>query len=225
MKRQACRVKVNGVNIREALMSPDTILALIGFAFVMSISPGPGNFLLLASGVNYGFLRSLPLVFGISLGFLTMVFFVGLGLGQVLQSKPAVYTILKIACAGYVFWLAWKIARSQSIAPGDRKEMEKPISFFHAALFQLVNPKAWAVALIVTVSYTNPDRYLTSLILMILIFAVVNLPSISVWAVSGVVLRRIMGGGRRVVVFNILMALLLVGSMMPVLLGSLSGRQ
>ncbi len=206
-------------------MSLDTMLALIGFAFVMSISPGPGNFLLLASGVNFGFLRSVPLVLGISFGFLTMVFFVGVGLGQVLQSMPAVYTILKIVCAGYVFWLAWRIARSQSFAPEDRNEMEKPISFFHAALFQLVNPKAWAVALIVTVSYTNPDRYLTSLILMILIFAVVSLPSISVWAVSGVVLRRIIGGGRRVVVFNILMALLLVGSMMPVLLGYSSGRQ
>lgn len=200
-------------------MSLDTMLALIGFAFVMSISPGPGNFLLLASGVNYGFLRSLPLVFGISFGFLTMVFFVGVGLAQVLQSIPVVYTILKIACAGYVFWLAWKIARSRSIAPGDCNEMDKPISFFHAALFQLVNPKAWAVALIVTVSYTDPDRYLTSLILMILIFAVVNLPSISVWALSGVLLRQIMGGGRWVVAFNILMALLLVGSMAPVLLG------
>ena len=206
-------------------MSLDTMLALIGFAFVMSISPGPGNFLLLASGVNFGFLRSIPLVLGISFGFLTMVFFVGVGLGQVLQSMPAVYTILKIVCAGYVFWLAWKIARNHSIAPEDRNEMEKPISFFHAALFQLVNPKAWAVALIVTVSYTNPDRYLTSLILMILIFAVVSLPSISVWAVSGVVLRRIIGGGRGVVVLNTLMALLLVGSMMPVLLGYSSGRQ
>ena len=122
-------------------MSLDTMLALIGFAFVMSISPGPGNFLLLASGVNYGYLRSLPLVFGISFGFLTMVFFVGVGLAQVLQSIPAVYTILKIACAGYVFWLARKIARSRSIAPGDCNEMNKPISFIHAALFQLVNRK------------------------------------------------------------------------------------
>ena len=203
-------------------MSLETMFALIGFAFVMSITPGPGNFLLLASGVNFGFLRSLPLVLGISLGFLTMVFFVGLGLGQVLQSNPTVYTILKFASAGYVFWLAWKIARSRSFAPGDRDEMEKPISFLHGALLQLVNPKAWAVALIVTVSYTNPDRYLASLILMILIFAVVNLPSLGVWAVSGMALRRIIGDGPKVVVFNILMALLLVGSMMPVLFGDLA---
>ncbi len=200
-------------------MSLHTMLALIGFAFVMSISPGPGNFLLLASGVNFGFLRSLPLVLGISLGFLTMVFFIGVGLGQILESVPIIYTLLKFVSAGYVFWLAWKIARSRSIVPGESDEMEKPLSFVQAAFLQLVNPKAWAVALIVTVSYTNPDSYLTSLILTILIFATVVFPSISVWAISGVVLRRVMGDGRRVVMFNILMALLLVGSMMPVLLG------
>ncbi len=212
-------VKLNVVNRKKWLMSLDTMLALTGFAFVMAFSPGPGNFLLLASGVNFGFLRSLPLIFGIGLGFLTMVFFVGVGLGQVLQSNPTIYLILRFASAGYVFWLAWKIARSRSISPADSDEMEKPISFLQAALLQLVNPKAWAVALIVTASYTNPDRYFISLILTILIFAVVIFPSISVWAVSGVFLRRLLGDGRKVVIFNIFMALLLVGSMMPVLLG------
>ena len=119
------------------------------------------------------------------------------------------------------FGLPGKIAQSRSSVPGDSSKLEKPISFVQAAFLQLVNPKAWAVALIVTVSYTNPDNYLTSLILTILIFAAVIFPSISVWAISGVVLRRVMGDGRRVVMFNILMALLLVGSMIPVLLGYL----
>ena len=89
-----------------------------------------------------------------------------------------------------------------------------------AALLQFVNPKAWAVALIVTVSYTDPDNYLPSLVFMIVVFAIVNLPSISVWAVSGVALRRVLGDGRKALIFNIGMALLLVGSMIPVLLGS-----
>lgn len=202
-------------------MSLDTMLGLIGFAFVMAISPGPGNFLLLASGVNFGFPRSLPLILGIGLGFLTMVFFVGLGLGQVLQNAPILYTILKFASAGYVFWLAWKIARSRSMGSADGDELEKPISFVQGALLQLVNPKAWAVALIVTVAYTDPEGYFASLILVIGIFALVIFPSISVWAASGVILRRILGDGRRIAIFNILMALLLVGSMMPVLFGFL----
>lgn len=202
-------------------MPLDTLLALLGFAFVMSVSPGPGNFLLLASGVNFGFLRSLPLVFGICAGFLAMVFLVGIGLGRVLESAPVIYAIMKFACAAYILWLAWKVARSRSVGRDESERMEKPISFLQAALLQLVNPKAWAVALIVTVSYTDPDNYLPSLGLMIVLFAVVNVPSISVWAVSGVALRRLIGGGRVVVYFNVGMALLLVGSMIPVLMGSL----
>ena len=202
-------------------MSLDSLLALLGFAFVMSISPGPSNFLLLASGVNFGFRRSLPLVLGISLGFLSMVLAVGLGLGQVLQTTPLAATALRIACAAYVLWLAWKIAHSRAMGPAEDKVMETPISFVQAALFQLVNPKAWAVALIVTVSYTDPERYLPSLIVMILLFAAVNLPSISVWAVSGVALRRLLGEGQAVTVFNVAMAFLLVASMILVLLGTM----
>ncbi len=201
-------------------MSLETALALVGFAFVMSISPGPANFLLLASGVNFGFVRSIPLVLGISFGFLTMVFFVGIGLGQVLKNTPGIYTVLKFACAAYVTWLAWKIARSRAVGPEQGEKIEQPISFIQAAVFQLVNPKAWAVALIVTVSYTNPENYLPSLILMIMLFAVINIPAMSVWALSGVALRRILGEGKRIVVFNIAMALLLVVSMAVVLLRS-----
>ncbi len=200
-------------------MSFDTSLALIGFAFVMSISPGPSNFLLLSSGVNFGLIRSLPLLLGISTGFLSMVFFVGIGLGQVLQNTPIVYTILKFICAGYVVWLAWKISQSGAFSTTDDDEIEKPISFVHAAIFQLVNPKAWAAALIVTVSYTNPDNYMTSLVMMIALFAVINLPSIAVWAISGVFLRRIISNNRNVVVFNYVMGLVLCGSIIPVLFG------
>ena len=199
-------------------MTIDLMLALAGFAFVMSISPGPGNFLLLASGVNFGFARSIPLVLGISIGFLTMVLMVGLGVGQILQRYEAVYTVLKFICAAYVLWLAVKIATS---APGQMADEEKqtaPISFVQAALFQLVNPKAWAVALIVTVSYTTQTNYLSSLLALIAVFAVINLPSISMWALSGVLLRRIMSNPVQVRAFNVVMAVLLAGSMIPILL-------
>lgn len=199
-------------------MSVDSILALMGFALVMSISPGPGNFLLLTSGVNFGFQRSLPLVLGISCGFLLIVFLVGIGLGQILKTFPLIYSVLKFICAGYVLWMAWKISRSRSASEGSGDDMADPISFLQAALFQWVNPKAWAVALIVTVSYTTPDQYLISLIMIIAIFAAVNIPAISVWALGGVLFARIIGEGQKVVIFNRLMAVLLVGSMMPVLI-------
>ena len=199
-------------------MSPQTALALMGFAFVMSASPGPANFLLLASGANFGFVRTLPLILGVSSGFMTMVFCVGMGLGQILTATPQVYTVLKFACAAYVVWLAWKIARSRGIGPDQGDAIEQPITFLQAALFQLVNPKAWAVALIVTVTYTDPENYLTSLGAMIAVFALVNLPSISIWALSGVALRRFLAEGRRIVVFNTAMAVVLVASMVWILL-------
>ncbi len=199
-------------------MSLETALALMGFAFVMSASPGPANFLLLASGANFGYRRSLPLVFGVSFGFLAMVFCVGIGLGQVLNATPEIYAALKFACAAYVAWLAWKIARSRTVGPDKRDRVESPITFLQAALFQLVNPKAWAVALIVTVSYTDPENHLPSLVAMIAVFALVNLPSISLWALSGLALRRFLGKGNRIVAFNFAMAILLVASMAWVLL-------
>ena len=201
-------------------MTLDMALATLGFAFVMSITPGPSNFLLLASGVNFGFLRSLPLVLGISFGFLGMVLLVGLGFGQIIERVPYLQAALRAACGAYVLWLAWKIGSSRSLGPAESEtdRTARPISFAQAALFQLVNPKAWAVALIVTVSYTDPADYTASLALMILLFALVNIPAISVWAVSGVALRRLLGEGRRIAVFNLAMAGLLVASMGPVLL-------
>ncbi len=199
-------------------MAADTVLALIGFAFVMSISPGPGNFLLLASGANFGFARSLPLMLGISAGFLAMVFAVGMGLGTLLQRVPELDLALRIACGLYVLWLAWRIAGSRSMGSGGAQALGQPIGFLQAALLQLVNPKAWAVALVVTVTYTDPGRFTSSLLAMIAVFALVNIPSISVWALSGAGLRRFLATGRRIVFFNIAMAALLVASMAPALL-------
>ncbi|RCW20555.1 threonine/homoserine/homoserine lactone efflux protein [Ciceribacter lividus] len=201
-------------------MFSGNLLALAGFALVMSISPGPSNVMLLASGMNFGFVRSLPLLFGITCGFLSMVLLVGLGLGEVLAMSPAVYLALKIICAVYVLWLALKIARSGASGNAGDPSMARPIGFIEAALFQLVNPKAWAVALIVTVSYTDPSRYLASLMLLILVFAVVNVPSIGVWSISGQMLKRLLGEGKYVVPFNVAMAVLLVASMVPVFIGT-----
>lgn len=202
-------------------MTLDMALAILGFAFVMSISPGPSNFLLLASGLNFGFLRSLPLVLGISFGFLSMVLLVGLGFGQLMDRVPFLQAVLRAICGAYVLWLAWKIARSRSFGPAEGARVAEPISFAQAALFQLVNPKAWAVALIVTVSYTDPANYTASLVLMVALFALVNIPAISTWAASGAALRRLLGEGRRIAIFNAAMAALLVASMVPVLVSGL----
>lgn len=197
------------------LMSLETMIALMGFAFVMSASPGPGNFLLLASGANFGILRTLPLVLGISFGFLSMVFAVGLGLGKVLYAYPAIGVGLRVTCATYIFYLAWKIFNSGSLDLEAARKTDKPFTLLQAAGLQFVNPKAWTVALIVTVSYLPPDAPLSELLLLILIFAAVNIPSIGLWAVSGHCLRQFLAKGHRIAVFNVVMALLLIASMLP----------
>lgn len=203
-------------------LSAELLLALLGFAFVTSVTPGPGNFLLLASGANFGFRRSLPLLLGISFGFLTMVFCVGMGLGPLLQRSAMVYDLLKLACVGYVLWLAWRIARSAPKARGGAGEQARPFGFLQAALLQWLNPKAWAVALIVTVSYAAPgmsaEETAAGLLLVIFFFACVNLPSISLWALGGLALRRLLNDPVKLRRFNAAMALLLVLSMAPVML-------
>ena len=199
-------------------MSLDTALALVAFAFVMSASPGPGNFLLLASGANFGFTRSLPLILGISFGFLAMVFAVSMGFGQVLKAHPGAAMALRFACGVYVLWLAARIARSRSLGAGGAGHIDRPFTFFQAASLQLLNPKAWAVALTASVTYLSADATVSSLLLLIAIFALVNLPTIGLWAVSGHWLRASLATGRRLAVFNIVMASLLVASMVPMLL-------
>ncbi|NDV28125.1 LysE family translocator [Desulfovibrio sp. JC010] len=199
-------------------MTFETAIALIGFAFVTAISPGPGNFLLMASGANFGFVRTIPLLLGICLGFLIMVLCVGLGLNQILEQNPTIYDLLRIACGIYVLWLAFQIAKSRSLGTDENEKMDKPICMIQGALLQLLNPKAWAVALIVTATYTTPDNFLISLVMMIPLLAITILPSISAWALSGSALRKYLSKGKRIVVFNVSMALLLVASMAPMLI-------
>ncbi|CAM3639081.1 LysE family translocator [Thalassospira profundimaris] len=201
----------------DQIMSPENLTALIGFAFVMSVSPGPGNFLLLASGANFGIARTIPLILGISSGFLSMVFVVGLGLGEILERFPMAQDALRVICFGYILWLAYKISQIRSLETKDQTTAQ-PIGFVQAAMLQLLNPKAWTVALIVTVTYTAPSAGIKGLLVMIAVFALVNIPSISSWALFGAAMRSFISQGNRTRIFNIIMAVLLVASMAPMLL-------
>lgn len=199
-------------------MAIELLLATAVFAFVTSITPGPNNVILLASGANFGFRRTMPFALGINVGFMIMLAIVGMGLGQIIQADPRISLVLKIVSVAYVFWLAWKIATSMSVPRADGDTTAKPISFVQGALLQWINPKAWAVALIATVTYTTQADYTLSLVLLILVFAIVNLPSICTWAASGAILRSFLQDPVKRRTFNIVMALLLVATMVPILL-------
>ena len=200
-------------------MSLDSILALMGFAFVTSITPGPSNLILLAASANFGFRRTLPLVLGLNLSFLSMLLIVGFGLGPLLRANETLYTVLKFSSLFYILWLAWKIARSAPLKSGDGETAPRPLTFLQMALLQWVNPKAWAVAFTVTVVFTTPVNHAISLLSMTIVFGIVNLPSVSAWAVFGSALRNILRDPPRVRAFNLLMAVMLVASIMPIVLG------
>ncbi|WP_105382235.1 LysE family translocator [Neorhizobium alkalisoli] len=196
-------------------MPLETFLALVLFAFTTSITPGPNNMMLFASGVNFGFARTIPHMLGIGVGFLSLLIAVGFGLGALLQTVPVVYTALKFAGGLYLLWIAWKIGTSRSLSDG--KTGARPMTFFGAAAFQWVNPKAWVMAVTAMATYTNPDYYFPTVLLVGLAFAAVNVPSVSTWAGFGSALREWLSVPVRLKWFNITMAVLLVASLWPML--------
>lgn len=196
-------------------MSLDAFLALLVYAFVTSITPGPNNLMLLASGVNFGFVRTIPHALGIGGGFLTLLVGVGLGLGALLTTFPSLHLVLKIAGGGYLLYLAWRIAMSRSM--GDRAAGGRPMTFLEAAAFQWVNPKAWVMAVSAMAIYTNPADPFVSMLIVAVAFAAVNLPSVSTWAGFGTALRGFLADPVRLKWFNIAMGVLLLASLWPML--------
>jgi len=196
-------------------MPLETFLALVLFAFTTSITPGPNNMMLFASGVYFGFTRTIPHMLGIGVGFFTLLLAVGFGLGALLHTVPLVYTILKFAGGAYLVWIAWKIGTSRSLSDG--KTGAQPMTFLSATAFQWVNPKAWVMAVTAMATYTNPDYYFFTVLMVGLAFALVNVPSVSTWAGFGSALREWLSVPVRLKWFNITMALLLVASLWPML--------
>lgn len=197
-------------------MTYTIFISLVGFAFASSITPGPNNLMLMASGANYGLRRTLPHMLGISLGHAFMVFMVGVLLLQIFDSYPVLQTLLKIVSAAYMLWLAWKIANA--VPPEASQVKGKPFTFLQAAAFQWVNPKAWFMAITAISAYAPQSMGIaTGALIVAVIFASVNLPSVTVWAWMGVQVRRFLGTANRLRIFNITMAVLLVASLYPML--------
>jgi threonine/homoserine/homoserine lactone efflux protein len=200
-------------------MTPDLILALVLFAFAASITPGPNNIMLLASGANFGLRRTVPHMLGIALGHAVMVSLVGLGLLQVFEALPWIRTALMAACAAYLLFLAWKIAHAAP--PADAPTTARPLTFLQAAAFQWVNPKAWYMAIYAQTNFA-PEGGLLGLawlgaVGVAAVFAMTNLPSVTVWAAAGTQMRRWLDVPGRLRAFNITMAVLLVASLWPML--------
>ena len=196
-------------------MTYDLIPALTAFAFVTSITPGPNNLMLMASGANFGFRRTVPHMLGVGIGFVVMVIAVGAGLMGLFEAFPVAHDILKGVSVVYLLWLAWKIATSRP-ALGDAEAQGTPLTFLQAAAFQWVNPKAWAMALTAVTVYA-PDQALISILQVAVIFGAINLPSVGSWTLLGQAMARFLTSPARFRLFNGLMAGLLVASLYPVI--------
>ena len=197
-------------------MDMQLLSALGVFAFVSSITPGPNNLMLMASGANFGFRRTIPHMLGIGIGFTVMLVLVGAGLIRLFDAWPPSYRILKAVSVVYLLWLAWKTATAAGLRRADGRG--RPMTFLQAAAFQWVNPKAWAMALTAMTAYA-PDRSWLAVLIVACVFGAINLPSVSTWTLMGQQMARLLTSHNRRVAFNMAMAALLVASLVPVLRG------
>lgn len=197
-------------------MGWELFIGLLGFSFASSITPGPNNMMLMASGANFGMARSVPHVAGISIGFAVMIVLVGFGLAQLFDLYPVLHTVLKVTAALYMTWLAWKIATAapKIDAPED---VGKPFTFMQAALFQWVNPKAWAMALTTVTVYMPESLGILAPVIVALLFQIMGVPCMVAWNVLGVGMRRFLTTAGRLRIFNVVMGALLVLSLWPII--------
>ncbi|GGB78831.1 lysine transporter LysE [Marinobacterium zhoushanense] len=177
------------------MITTTELLALVGpfmaFAFSMSATPGPNNMMLTASGANHGFRRTLPHMMGITVGCMALMSGVALGLGALFQQWPVLQTSLKLIGSLYLIWLAWKIASAPAPNKADVEAVRQPLTFWQAAAFQFANPKAWVMTISGIASFSlTGDAFVSSVVVLILLMGITNLPSIALWAGFGVAIGR-----------------------------------
>lgn len=190
-------------------------LSLILFAISTCGTPGPNNYMIIASGINYGVKRSIPHVVGINIGFPLMVIAVGLGFGGVLRGFPMFYDILRPIGVAYLLYLAYRIATA-SVDTADAERRSKPLSLVQAAAFQVVNPKAWVMTVGALVTYgTATGPSVVEVLLIALVFFIFGTPCTCTWLWLGASLKKLLARPLYFRIFNVGMAVLLVVSIVP----------
>ena len=195
-------------------MPAGLLWGLAVFCFVSSITPGPNNLMLMASGVNFGVRRTVPHALGVGVGFFVMVALVGLGLAGIFTRYPALLIAMKWVGAAYMVWLALKLARAAPLKPGAGTG--RPMTFWQAAAFQWVNPKAWIMALTAVATYTDPNDYTRTVLVVALMFGAMTIPCVSTWTLFGTGMRRALQRPAVLRAFNLVMGALLIASLYPV---------
>jgi threonine/homoserine/homoserine lactone efflux protein len=195
-------------------MTFSLLVSVAIFSFVTAVSPGPNNTFLLSSGANFGLKKSFPYLNGIMVGLTGMMIALGAGLGVIFATLPVVYQVLKWVGFAYIVYLAFLIVRSTSKSESGEA---KYIGFFQATTFQFVNPKAWVVVASFMATMVPVDAGIAAIIFICALFLVFTYPGALLWAVAGQVLKEWLSNPTRRRVFNVVSAILLVLSMVPVL--------
>jgi threonine/homoserine/homoserine lactone efflux protein len=199
-------------------MEMSLLFAISLFGFVMSVTPGPNNIMLLASGAQFGYQKTLPHILGILIGIASMLALILLGLGLVFEKYPVLYDLLKIIGTLYLFILAWKIATASTEVSFSHVNRNKPMTFISALFFQYVNPKAWAMTIGSISSFTLAgEYYFESGLWIMLCFAVTGFIAISLWAYLGMSIAQLLTTEKRKKCFNYVMGMLTVGTLFFIL--------
>ena len=190
------------------MIDSNLLIALVSYYFVMYVTPGPNNTMVLTSGLKFGFIKTIPHISGITIGHIIQLVLVCFGLGKIFQLFPFIQTILKIVCAIYLLYLGYKIIGSFSKIKEDDS---RPLKFYEAGLFQIVNPKAWTISSMAASSFLPRDGNLLLSIFFIAIVAFIICPlSISPWAAFGSAIRNLVRNNKLKALIEYLLAFLLL---------------
>jgi threonine/homoserine/homoserine lactone efflux protein len=195
-------------------MTMEILLSVLLFALVSTATPGPNNIMVMTSGMNFGVWRTVPHYLGICIGFPAMVLAISMGLGTVFEAVPVMHQVIKVLGISYLMYLAWRIATTETELKEDGSS--RPLSFWQAAAFQWVNPKAWVMAVGALATFTTVSgRVVEQALWIAAAFMVVAIPSVGGWMLGGAGLRRLLQKPAYRRWFNWTMGLLLVLSVIP----------
>ena len=200
----------------DTFLPPAALLSLTWFTLINSITPGPNNILLAASGVNFGVRASYPQMAGIFIGIVGVTLACGLGLGAIFDAYPLVRDVMRILGFVYILYFAWRIGSSGSLSSG---ELPRPMSFATSLSIQPANIKLWMTSIAIVALYVRPGHALADSLVVTAAFALTNLPCMFVWAGFGAALREYLTVPFHIRAFNIAMAVALVASILPLLKG------
>ena len=195
----------------------ELIATISVYYFVMYATPGPNNSILTASGIKFGFIRSIPNIIGISSGHGIQLALVCFGLGSLFMQFPILLEILKYIGACYLLYLAWKMFGSLNISITDEKS--SPLKYYEAILFQFVNPKAWVICITaVSLFYPEQENLIIGTLFLVIMSTIINLPSISMWAFGGSVIRHYLSNKKLKKIIEWFLAFLLFGTAVSIVI-------